>query len=256
MIAKRWPWLLSGGLLLASGTVAWIVTALWWLPCRGAMLAGTILEATDTTEFSQQCLVRMDSGTPFPLIVAVDGAAPGMYELSALTIGIAALAWLVVVIATPMSIWSRLFGVALTVSLVVLAWAGLQPADRNGPESAIGGYAWELVDLAGLGFVIAYAFSRRWRHAPRSTIRLAAAFIGVTGFGLTRTIVDYIVMGAWSQANWDTPPGSGYLIAGSLLACGLVIIVLTVGRHGSATEPPDVAEPGDRVVLVDTPPAS
>lgn len=255
MIEKRRPWLLSAVLLLASGTVAWIVTSLWWLPCRGAMLVGTILESAATAEFSDQCLVRMDSGTPFPLIVAVDGAAPGMYELSALTIVLAALAWLVAVVATPMSIWSRLFGVAIAVSLVVLAWAGLEPLGRNDTGSAIGGYAWQLVDLAGLGFVIAYAASRRWRKAPESSLLLAVVFIGVTGFGLIRSLLDYMVMGTWSQANWDTPPGSGYLVVASLLLCGLVVITLTFRRLGAPAGWQDATDGDDRVVLLDNPPA-
>ena len=34
---------------------------------------------------------------------------------------------------------------------------------------------------------------------------------GTTAFGAIHTIVEYVIMTNFSEANWDSPPGTGYL---------------------------------------------
>jgi hypothetical protein len=41
---ERWPWLVTSALMLASAAAAARSTYLYWLPCRGTMLAGTIIQ--------------------------------------------------------------------------------------------------------------------------------------------------------------------------------------------------------------------
>jgi hypothetical protein len=41
---QRWPWLLAAGLMLVSAVAAAWSTYLYWLPCRGSMLEGTLLQ--------------------------------------------------------------------------------------------------------------------------------------------------------------------------------------------------------------------
>jgi hypothetical protein len=40
---QRWPWLLAAGLMLTSAVAAAWSTYLYWLPCRGSMLDGTLI---------------------------------------------------------------------------------------------------------------------------------------------------------------------------------------------------------------------
>ena len=44
MKEQRWPWLLAGGVMFASAVAAAWSTYLYWLPCRGTMLEGTLLQ--------------------------------------------------------------------------------------------------------------------------------------------------------------------------------------------------------------------
>ena len=62
MREQRWPWLLTAGLMLAAAAAAGWSTYLHWLPCRGSMLRGSIIQGDDYVggEFSDLCLRRMD----------------------------------------------------------------------------------------------------------------------------------------------------------------------------------------------------
>ena len=40
---QRWPWLLAAGLMMTSAAAAAWSTYLYWLPCRGSMLEGTLI---------------------------------------------------------------------------------------------------------------------------------------------------------------------------------------------------------------------
>ena len=40
---QRWPWLVTAGLMLAAAAATGRSTYLYWLPCRGSMLRGSII---------------------------------------------------------------------------------------------------------------------------------------------------------------------------------------------------------------------
>jgi hypothetical protein len=40
---QRWPWLLTAGLMLVAAAATGRSTYLYWLPCRGSMLKGSII---------------------------------------------------------------------------------------------------------------------------------------------------------------------------------------------------------------------
>lgn len=232
MLERRWPALVSAALLLTSGVVAGIVTYLWWLPCRGTMLVGTLWELPGAGDFSSECLVRMDSGTPYPLPAAVDGAAHAIYPLAAVAIVLAALAWLVMLFSAPMTRWARLGGVAFAAALILLAVVGLEPIDRDADPSWIARSAGVLVDLTGWLVLILVLCGRRHR-ATGSTLQLILVLTGATGFGFFRMMLDFMVMITWSQANWDVPPGTGYLPAIALVLAAVGVVVLTLWRTRS-----------------------
>lgn len=223
----RWTWLVSAGLLIASGVMAWSATSMWWRPCASALLVGTMQEPTGSAGFDDACLVRMDSGTPFPLPTAVETVPTSLYGLVAGAILLAAFAWLVAVLTTSMPRSARVAGLALVASLAALGVAGLHPVPREADPSVVGSAAFWLIDV--LTVVWLACFSRGPVHrSPRTTVRLMLLLGGVTAFSALRGIFDYAVMATWSQANWDVPPGTGFVPALVLILCGVGIAVLTL----------------------------
>ncbi len=235
-----WVWWVSAGLMLLSGVAAWSTTALWWNPCRSSMLVGTILEPTGSVGFSEQCLVRMDSGTPYPLPVAVDGAPPEVYGLGAAACVIAALA-LVPVIVAPMARSTRVAGLALVASLIVLALVGLQPVGRQDDPAALGAAAYWLVDITTTACLVGVLRTGS-RLSLRTLLRLVLLLGGVSTFGAVRGTLDYLTMMTWSEANWDVPPGTGYLPAAGLVLCSLGVVAATLRRPRVGGSAPAAAE--------------
>ncbi len=224
---RRWPWLVSAGLLVASGALAWSATSLWWRPCASALLVGTILEPPGSAGFDDACLVRMDSGRPFPLPTAVEALPTSLHGVVAAAILLAALAWLVAVVTTTMPRPARVTGLALVAAAAVLGVAGLHPVPREAEPSVVGGAAFWLIDV--LVVIWLACVSRGPVHwSPRTMVRLMLVLGGVTTFGALRGIVDDAAMATWSQANWDVPPGTGYLPALVLILCGVGVAVVTL----------------------------
>ena len=62
MREQRSRWLLTAGLMLASAAAFAWSTYLHWLPCRGSMVLGSIIQGDDSVggTFSDLCLRRMD----------------------------------------------------------------------------------------------------------------------------------------------------------------------------------------------------
>jgi hypothetical protein len=62
------------------------------------------------------------------------------------------------------------------------------------------------------------------RHDVR---RLAVVRWGTTAFGLVQSAAAYLFMTeVMSDANWDMPPGTGYVTAAALLVSGVVSLAL------------------------------
>lgn len=91
--SRRWPWLLSSLLLAAAALAAGLATYLFWLPCRGSMLLGSMFFPVDIgSEFSDACLVRMDTGTPFPFLADPGQQSWWSSQLAGISVALAALA--------------------------------------------------------------------------------------------------------------------------------------------------------------------
>lgn len=243
---RRWVWLLSAGLLTAAGVFALVATTLWWAPCRSSMLVGTVLEPAGAPEFSDRCLVRMDAGTPYPLPVATDGAPPALYGSVAAAILLAALAWSVALVATSMPRPARWAGLALAASLAALGVAGLRPVSREVDPSIVGATASWLIDIVTVVW-LACVCRGPVSWSPRTTIRLMLLLGGASAFGTLRGTVDYGVMITWSQANWDVPPGTGYVPAVVLILCGVGVAVVTARGARAERSAPTAEEQVEQV---------
>ena len=241
MRGRRWPWLLAALLNLGAGVALGVSTYLHWLPCRGSMLSGSIVRGfAYGPDFSDACLRRMDSGLPFPTPAELGERAPGATELAVVAIVLAAVAWLLVVPALRWSSRSsRLVATVPSVAGLALAVLDVLAVRTSSTlEPPVG--VWLLMDAAAGAALLALLIEQPG-IPTRDRVRALAALWVVTAPGVVRSVIDYGTMTALSDANWDVPPGTGYLAAvGFVLAAG-VTIVATVRRPGRTASPSPAA---------------
>ena len=97
---QRWPWVLTAGLMLASAVAAAWSTYLYWLPCHGSMLDGTLIQPyTDDgrsyEEFENDPAVK---ARMFACERRMDGDdAPWTSELNIAATALLGVAWLALV---------------------------------------------------------------------------------------------------------------------------------------------------------------
>ena len=77
--------------------------------------------------------------------------------------------------------------------------------------------------VAAVGIVI-------WQPEVRGPrlLRLMLVLWGTTAFGFLHGIAEYITMGIYSNANWDFPPGAGYLTAAVLVISAILTATITL----------------------------
>lgn len=242
MKERRWPWTVSGLSLTLAAVTGAVATYLWWLPCRGRMLVGTAFGPTYSDALlGDGCIDRMNEGTPYPLPTEAAWTAPGLLALSTLTMILVAVAWVVPVAVLPMTALARA-GIAVpgvTVALVAL----MGVATALGPESVeplayLLDFLLNISAVVGLGLLIA-------ARAP-GLARFVLVAVCVSAFGFFGMIGDYMIMVHWSDASWDSPPGSGYLTAALLLVCGVAVLIMTALSRQSRpmAEPVELEEVG------------
>ncbi len=233
---RRWPWWCAALLLLASGLATALSVWVHWLPCRGSMLNGSIAFGYQyrQPDFSVACLRRMDGGGAFPSptdLTDLDRLAVA-YAVAAMTI--AAAAWVPLIVGLRWGWPARLAAtgaIAVSLATTVHLWT----ASRTLPA----GDSWSMgaglpSEIAGVVAVIVV-----WRLEPLGAAdrrRLLLLAWGATAFGVIHQIVDYLTMVTLSDANWDTPPGTGYGIAVVLVAAavGIAVVSLREGRPPAA----------------------
>lgn len=228
---QRWPWLV-GALLLGLAAMATVLSAwLYWLPCRGSMLEETLLDLRPGTSFSDACLRRMDGGPPFPSLPDPAERTVWVTELAALALVLTAIAWASAMMVLPGRV-ARVAGAAcaaLTLAMAAVLLAGSRNPGRGLDEASIG--LWILPEVAALVVVL---FS--WADLDHRGKRTLLVFSwGATAFGLGHVIVDYLLGVGLSEADWDSPPGTGFGTALVLLVAAVATVVsvcwpLTRGR--------------------------
>jgi hypothetical protein len=218
---QRWPWLLTSVLLLAAAALAAWSTYLDWLPCRGSMLRGSIIQNYaynyDGGEFSAACLRRMD-GEPGP-----------WRSVKVAAMALAGVAWLALVLGLRWRLRTK--AVAALPGLVTLAVAGAGAigAGRGLDDSPLV----RLIVTIELLAVVAVVAISAWQPEVRGrgVLRLAVVLWGTTAFGVVHVIVEYMIMINFSDANWDTPPGTGYLTVAVITLSAILTAIMTYARH-------------------------
>lgn len=208
---------MSGALFVGAGAAAWWSTTLLWMSCAGARTVFGSIVAAYVIEWSEACYQQMDGGG------TLHWPDPVAASATATSVTLTGVAWLVLVVGLRWRLPVRLMAGGLGLLTLALGSSGLLPSPV--PGVMLGEDAMYAVDVAALpafvGIVWVYK-SDRFAFA-RAAIALAAA----TTYGVVRGLLDYCAMVVISPANWDTPPGTGYLSAWFLVASGLSIIVLT-----------------------------
>lgn len=250
---RRWPWYVAGALFVVAGVTAAAATYLWWLPCRGQMMYGVHVAWTpESAEFTDACLRRMDEGTAFPGPGYGLREIPGLLLFTVATVVTTGVAWLVPVLCqrlrAPIRIALLLPGV-VTVGLGVLVARSPEASPRDvTSETRATELTTQLMWLLLLALMIAVPLAIGSRQTL-DTVRWALAGGATAAFSTVGVITDYVLMGIWSEANWDSPPGSGYPTAGWLMLCGVLIIVVT--SKVGVSDGPSAATATEQIEQVD-----
>ena len=92
-----------------------------------------------------------------------------------------------------------------------------------------------------LAAVVALVAISAWQPEVRGrgVLRLAVVLWGTTAFGVVHMIVEYVIMINFSDANWDTPPGTGYLTVATITISAILTVIMTLRtpKGGADAEP-------------------
>jgi hypothetical protein len=193
------------GLMLASAAAFAWSTYLHWLPCRGSMLLGSIIQGDDSVggTFSDLCLRRMDGDQ-----------GPWESELNVVAMVLLGVAWLALVLGLRWQLRTK--AVAAVLGLATLAL-------RDGSIPIMLLLNSELAAVVALVAILAWQPEVRGRRV----LRLVVVLWGATAFGAIHTIVEYVVMINFSDANWDAPPGTGYLTVATITISAILTVIMT-----------------------------
>jgi hypothetical protein len=62
----------------------------------------------------------------------------------------------------------------------------------------------------------------------RRFLRLLVVLWGTTAFGAIHMIVEYVAMTTFSERDWDTPPGTGYLTLATITISAMLTAIMTL----------------------------
>ena len=233
--------MLAATLMLAAAAATIWSTYLHWLPCRGSMFSGTILRGyVYGPDFSDACLRRMDGGLPFPSTPDPGERAPWASELGVAAAALVGLAWLAVALGLRWSLRTKAVAVLPSLATFVVAVVGsVALADvAGGPDDLVPVWLLLTIDVSA---VIALIMILAWQPevGGRSLLRLLVVLWGTTAFGLVHGIVQWGAMTSiYSDANWDVPPGTGYLTGAVLILSAVVTVIMTKSTsHGQRPRP-------------------
>lgn len=228
MRERRWPWVVTSVLLMAAAVAAGWSTYVHWLPCRGALLSGSVVRGYRYgSDFSDACLRRMDGGLPFPYPAEPSEQTPWASELGVVAMALAGTAWLLLVLGMRWSLRTKavaaLPGLA-TLMLAAISMVAIADTARRAEDYVTG---WLLVapEVAALAAMVAIL---RWQPevAERGLVRVLVVAWGTTAFGFAHMLAEHAFMIAVSDANWDVPPLTGSVTAATLIVAAVLTLVL------------------------------
>jgi hypothetical protein len=234
---QRWPWLLAAGLMLTSAVAAAWSTYLYWLPCRGSMLEGTLIQPSSGDGRTYEEFERLDPAVKAAMRACearmdgdISGQAPWTSEMFVLAMALAGLAWLTLVVGLRWQLRTRavaaLPGLA-TVGMALAVAVTIGDAERgeDNPLLTMLPVALEWSALLALAMIWVWQPEVRTR---RRFLRVVVALWGTTAFGIFHQMLEYMIMIGFSERDWDDPPGTGYLTVATITISAILLVIMTL----------------------------
>jgi hypothetical protein len=220
---QRWPWLVTAGLMLAAAAATVRSTYLYWLPCRGSMLRGSIINdyVNVGRKFSPGCKQAMDGDVA--LVV------PWTSELNLVAMALLGVAWLTLIVGLPWRLRTRAVAALPGLATLAFALAGAaaigdpKPFEYTPPLMGLVEFM-ELFAVVALVWIFAWQPEARGRHI----LRLALVLSGTTAFGFVHVMTEYFTMLSFGGGNGDMPIGYGYLIFATITISAILTVIMTL----------------------------
>lgn len=237
-------WLLAAALIAAGAALEAAAVTLYWRPCAGSMLNGSILRGYRyDSDFTAECLTAMDEAPMFAL--PQPGAGWTLIgSLGAAAAILLASAWLVLLPAlrlprmvTLAAALPGVLGIATVIDAAVMSW---------GPETADAGLGSALAVLSDVSALLALVVIGAAGITGLLLVRSAVVALVATSTGHFHQMTEYIAAIVLSDANWDAPPGSGYVVVVLCLLAAISTVVLWWLENRTAAPPaasPDEPRP-------------
>ncbi len=224
MRERRWPWLLTAGLMLTAAAATARSTYLYWLPCKGSMLRGSIINyyVDAGRKFSPACMQAMDGD--IALVV------PWTSGLNLLAIALLGVAWLTLVVGLRWRWRTKAVATLPSLAALVFAVAGAsaigdpKPFEYSPPLMGLVTFL-ELLAVVALVWILVWQPEARGR---RIWPRLVVVLSGTTAFGFVHVITEYFTMLSFAGGNGDMPIGYGYLIFATITISAILTVIMTL----------------------------
>lgn len=201
-------WLSSATLIAGGAAVYAAAVTLYWRPCAGSMLNGSILRGYRyESEFTEDCLIAMDQAPGFHLPELGAGWTP-IGSLGVVAALLLSAAWWVLLPALQVPKRTRL--VAALPGVLGLVLLGLEVA-RSLNAATPGPIIPVIAVLVDLSVPIVVVALHRAGVTGLMLVRVTMVALAATVTGVVHQSAEYFVAIVLSDANWDTPPGSGHL---------------------------------------------
>ncbi len=223
--------------MLTSAVAAAWSTYLYWLPCRGSMLDGTLIHPHTDDRPSYEEFERLDPAVKAAMRACearmdgdISGQAPWTSELQVLAMALAGLAWLTLVLGLRWQLRTKAVAAlpGLATVAVALAVAVTIGAAEGGEDHSL--LTMLLVALEGCA-LLALAVIWAWQpeiRTHRRFLRIVLAVWGTTAFGIFHQMLQYMIMIGFSERDWDDPPGTGYLTVATITISAILIVIMTL----------------------------
>lgn len=219
-------------LLLLSAVAGAGAVRQHWLACRGSMLSGSVLRGfAYGPDFSDGCLQAMDDGFSFAWPEGKDPWRPEAAFGVAFAL-LLALAWFVVVWVNRWSSSTRLLA---ALPAVLTAVAGLVTLVGPGGDALNSAYSGLLMLISATAVAALGAIAVRERPDRKTLVQVALALLAAASLGFFPMMTDYAFMTSFSDANWDTPPGTGCPTVTVIVLCAVALLALTLVRSPQRT---------------------
>ena len=221
---QGWPWLATAGLMLVAAAATGRSTYLYWLPCRGSMLKGSVINYYMEVgrKFSPACKHAMDGD--IALVV------PWTSGLNLVAITLLGVAWLTLVVGLRWRWRTRVVAALPGLAALVFAVAGAsaigdpKPFEYSPPLMGLVTF-FELLAVVALVCILVWQPEARSRH---NCARLVVVLSGTTAFGVAHVMTEYFTMSSFGGGNGDAPIGYGYLIFATITISAILTVIMTL----------------------------